>query len=113
MAKNGKNLDPKASETTVFVCRGDGAQSIFLAGSFNDWDPTRTPMDASGDGLWRAELELAPGRYEYKFIVDGVWCCEPDRADSECGDCIPNPFGTMNKVIEIAGAAEAKAGAGV
>ena len=105
-------LDPKASEKIVFVCHGDGAQGAFLADSFNDWDPVRTPMERQGDGSWKAELELAPGRYEYKFIVDGVWCCEPGRADAECADCVPNPFGTMNRVIEVRGTAEAKASAG-
>ena len=112
MAKNPKNLDPKTSEKTVFVCRSDNAQGVFLAGSFNDWDPARTAMERQGDGSLRAELELAPGRYEYKFIVDGAWCCEPGRADSECADCVPNPFGTMNRVIEVSRAAEAKASTG-
>jgi len=112
MAKNGKTLDPKTSDKTVFVCHGEGAQDIFLAGSFNDWDPTRTPLERQGDGSWKAELELAPGQYEYKFIVDGAWCCEPGRADADCADCVPNPFGTMNRVIEVRGAAESKASTG-
>jgi 1,4-alpha-glucan branching enzyme len=108
MTKNGKKLDPKASEKTIFVCHADGAQGVFLAGSFNDWDPARAPMERQDDGSWNAELELAPGRYEYKFIVDGGWCCEPGRADAECADCVPNTFGTMNRVIEVLGTAEAK-----
>ena len=111
MTKNGKKLAPETSGKTVFVCRSDGAQSVVLAGSFNDWDPTQMRMDSQDDGSWRAELELAPGRYEYKFIVDGAWCCEPGRADAECPDCVPNTFGTMNRVIEVPGAAEVKASA--
>jgi 1,4-alpha-glucan branching enzyme len=111
MATSGKKLDSKASDKTVFVCHGDGAESVFLAGSFNDWDTTCTPMERRGDGSWKAELELAPGRYEYKFIVDGTWCCEPGRPDVECADCVPNPFGSMNRAIEVPGAAEvARAG---
>lgn len=109
MAKNGKTLNPIDFDKTSFICPSNGAQGVFLAGSFNDWDPARTPMEHQGDGSWRAELELVPGRYEYKFIVDGAWCCESGRADSECADCVPNPFGTMNRVIEVPGAAEAKA----
>jgi 1,4-alpha-glucan branching enzyme len=106
MAKNGKKFDSKASDKTVFVCHCDGAEGIFLAGSFNDWDPACTPMERQGDGSWKAELELAPGRYEYKFIVDGTWCCEPCRPDVESPDCVPNPFGSMNRVIEVPGVAE-------
>ena len=109
MATNGKKPATAASRKTVFICPSTAAQGVFLAGSFNDWDSTRTPMERQGDGSWKAELELAPGQYEYKFILDGAWCCEPGRADSECADCVPNAFGTMNRVIEIPGAAEAKA----
>jgi 1,4-alpha-glucan branching enzyme len=109
MAKNGKTLNPIAFDKASFICPSNGAQGVFLAGSFNDWDPTRTPMERQDDGSWQTELELVPGRYEYKFVVDGAWCCEPGRADAECADCVPNPFGTMNRVIDVPGAAEAKA----
>ena len=109
MAKNGKKLTAAGFDKTVFICPSIPAQGVFLAGSFNDWDPTRTPMERQDDGSWKAELELAPGRFEYKFIVDGAWCCEPGRPDEECANCVPNPFGTMNRVIEVPGAAEAKA----
>ena len=112
MAKNGKKLDTTSSDKTVFICTSEGAQGVFLAGTFNDWDPIRTAMERQSDGSWKTELELAPGRYEYKFIVDGAWCCEPGRADSDCADSVPNDFGTMNRVIEVHGAAEAKASTG-
>ena len=112
MAKNGKRVGTPALGTIVFICSGEGARSVFLAGTFNDWDPAHTAMERQGDGSWKAELELAPGRYEYKFIVDGAWCCDPGRPDAECAGCVPNSFGTMNRVIEVAVADEAKAGAG-
>ena len=108
MAKNGKKL-AETFDKTVFICRGEAAQSVILAGSFNGWDPTGIPMERQADGSWRADLELAPGRYEYKFIVDGAWCCDLGRADEECPDCVPNSFGTMNRVMEVSSAAEAKA----
>lgn len=109
MAKNGKKQHYEAPGKTSFVCHSEGAQNVFLAGSFNDWDPTRTPLERQADGSWWTDLALAPGRYEYKFIVDGKWCCEPGRADEECPDCVPNSFGTMNRVIDIHGAVEASA----
>ncbi len=59
-------------------------------------------MERRDDGSWFAELALAPGLYEYKFIADGVWCCEPGRENSQgCEGCVPNPFGTLNRTIEV------------
>ena len=102
MAKTGQMIDPKASDRTVFVCHALTAQHVTLAGSFNGWNPKSTPMEPQGEDTWLAELELAPGHYEYKFVVDGAWCCEPGREDhAPCRDCVPNPFGTMNRTVEI------------
>jgi 1,4-alpha-glucan branching enzyme len=102
--RHGKILFPSAIATE--------RRGVFLAGSSNDWDPTRTAVERQGDGSWRAELELAPGRYEYEFVIDGAWYCEPGRADGECVDCVPSPFGTLNCVIEAPGAVEANVGVG-
>jgi hypothetical protein len=57
-----------------------------------------------GDGgHWTVSLPLAPGRYEYKFVVDGEWWCEPGCTvlSVECPRCIMNDFGTMNRVLEV------------
>jgi hypothetical protein len=100
MAKREKPSESR--DQTVFICHAPDAESVFLAGTFNDWDPQSMPMQRRYDGAWRTELELAPGRHEYKFVVDGRWCCEPgdeDRAVSPQG--VPNCFGTMNRVIEV------------
>lgn len=91
---------PRSTET-LFECRAPTAKHAFVAGSFNNWDPRAMPMEKSRDGTWRAHLDLQPGRYEYKFIVDDCWCCGPDADERSLPDCVPNDFGTMNRVIEI------------
>ena len=48
------------------------ARSVYLSGSFNSWSTRRTPMQASDSG-WMVTLDLQPGKYTYKFIVDGRW----------------------------------------
>lgn len=101
MAKAAKKLDPNASNKSVFVCQSPEARDVLLAGTFNDWDPKGIVMERQDDGTWRTELELAPGRYEYKFVVDGVWCCVPGGEDAQGEGCIPNSFGTMNRVLEV------------
>ena len=41
---------------------------------------------------------------QYKFVIDGVWSCEPscDGANRDCPKCVPNEFGTMNRFVDVA-----------
>jgi 5'-AMP-activated protein kinase regulatory beta subunit len=91
-----------ASRKTLFSCHAPEAQQVFLAGTFNEWKPDATPMDKGGDGKWIASLDLPAGRHEFKFVVDGEWCCEIDcDANSECPQCVPNDMGGMNRVYDV------------
>lgn len=89
--------------TTRITCSAPDAQGVDLAGSFNNWDPAALAMKRNADGQWSAELELLPGHYEYKFVVDGIWCCDPcsqsDFRDRE--ECVLNEFGTLNRVLRV------------
>lgn len=73
------------------------AQTVSIAGTFNDWNPTTTPMIALGEGRWMKELVLSPGRYEYLFVVDGAWVCGPSVPEQ-----VPNPHGGHNSVLIVA-----------
>jgi hypothetical protein len=98
-AKN-KTKQPDACCGSQCVClelvRPD-AQEVGIAGSFNDWHPSVTPMIRLNDGKWAKELALPPGRYEYRFVVDGEWVDDPTATE-----LIPNPFGTANAVLVVA-----------
>lgn len=72
------------------------ARSVALAGTFNDWDPQRTPMKNDGHGLWKARLQLPPGRHEYRFVADGQWVSDPKAEDS-----VANPHGGDNSVVVV------------
>jgi hypothetical protein len=86
----------------VFSCRPEHAESVYVAGTFNGWNPKATPMKRDSKGDWTASLPLPSGRYEYKFVIDGDWCCEPGCTRRElCSKCVPNKFGTMNRVLEV------------
>ncbi len=78
-----------------FKLNKPGAKEVALAGTFNGWDLKRTPMRKEADG-WRTTLWLPPGRYEYKFVVDGQWMSDPREQDSA-----PNSFGGTNSVLMV------------
>ena len=72
------------------------ASEVCISGSFNDWHPAATPMISLDDGKWAKELALPPGRYEYRFVVDGQWA-----DDATAKETVPNPFGGLNAVLEV------------
>lgn len=91
-----KKAAPK-TQRVVFSVRAEAGSKVFLAGSFNNWDPTAKEMvDKKGDGVFAATVSLAPGEYQYKFVIDGTWCADP-----ECADWIQNDHGTLNSVKHV------------
>jgi tetratricopeptide (TPR) repeat protein len=61
---------------TFALRRVRDAKLVTVAGSFNNWDPFHTFLRPNGSS-WETRLELPPGKYEYKFVVDGNWMLDP------------------------------------
>ena len=72
------------------------ARQVYLSGTFNFWDARTLPMKRDEKGVWRTEITLSSGRYEYKFIVDGQWQNDPANTQT-----VANTFGTHNSVIQV------------
>ena len=71
-------------------------ESVFLAGEFNDWDPTSEPMKANSKGIFQAMLELEPGReFQFRYVVNSDYWCNDWHADAY----IPNGLGADNCVV--------------
>ncbi len=83
-------------KTITFKISAPSARDVKLAGDFNSWNPSKTILKKSKDGTWTRDLDLKPGRYEYKFVVDGQW--QRDQSNSHLAK---NAFGTENSVIQI------------
>jgi chromosome partitioning protein len=79
----------------VFTLRAPGAQRVQLAGDFNRWDPASGEMSASGE-VWTTSVPLVPGRYKYRYVVDGRWQSDPLNPQVE-----PSPFGDYDSVIVL------------
>lgn len=87
-----------ASETrnVDFAFHDPSASAVSIAGTFNDWHPSATPMVALGDGRWSKTLHLPAGTYEYLFVVDGRWVADPGSAVT-----VSNPFGGINCCVNV------------
>ncbi|MCK5796293.1 MAG: hypothetical protein KAI47_03865, partial [Deltaproteobacteria bacterium] len=78
-----------------FVFHAAKAKRVAVVGDFNHWKRQGTILaDDNGDGLWSVTVYLPPGRYQYKFVVDGKWVVDPD-ASGYLGD----GFGGRNAVL--------------
>jgi len=82
IAKSGASLD--VFENVEFYLNVPGAQSVKLAGDFNDWCPQ--DMQEREHGTWVASVSTTAGTHLYKFVVDGVWIIDPDNPQSERDD---------------------------
>ena len=91
---------PPVESTVVgkqFVFHAPGAESVSIVGNFNNWVPTEDyRMDRNEDGTWTKVINLEPGEYHYKYVVDGIWV-EDNRNPSISVD----PYGGINSVVEI------------
>lgn len=72
------------------------ACEVRLAGSFTRWAERSIVMKQSGDGHWHTTIKLKPGRYEYKYIIDGQW----ENAQHPA-EVITNEQGITNSIVTV------------
>ena len=92
-AKSKKGI---AARMIQFVLDAPQANRVSVAGDFNKWDMHTLSAKKSKDGTWKIKVSLPPGRYQYKFVVDGQWWNDP-----RCSMCVPDGFGSTNCVAVV------------
>jgi hypothetical protein len=70
------------------------AKTVELAGDFAEWQSGKIKLEQAGNGNWRLKLSLPPGRYQYQFVVDGVWTIDP-----RCPARVNDDFGKENSLL--------------
>ncbi len=73
----------------------EDAKKVILSGSFNRWNEEEFQLYRIDNG-WEIKLDIKPGEYEYKFIVDGHWMEDPTNPSK-----VWNEFGGINSLINI------------
>ena len=72
------------------------AREMCVVGSFNHWNPRATPMKVDATGEWSVEVQLPPGEYRYRFMVDGDW-----RDDPLAQLTVMNAYGSFDAVVVV------------
>jgi len=97
MSKSSLDTCSSSIEKCVdFELMAPEAKKVYLTGSFNAWSKTGLEMSKSKAGLWKTSVNLKPGKYEYKFIVDGQWWNDPKNNAK-----VTNSFGSQNSLKEV------------
>jgi enterochelin esterase-like enzyme len=94
-----KKMPPPAPSPTgnhTFTLAGHtDAEAVAIYGSFNDWIQTKNYCLKKADG-WVCHVDLAPGKYTYKFLVDGIGLNDPTNAATE-----DDGHGVIDSVIVV------------
>ena len=101
MALKKEYLKAKPSCRVTFTLpleRVDGASSVCVAGDFNDWDASATPMKRKKDGSFSVRLTLPVGNeYQFRYVVDAeTWI-----NDWEADRYVPTPFGDCENCVVV------------
>ncbi len=96
--KQKKTPRQRKHRKTQFLFHDPGASRVQIVGNFNNWAQSEDYyMQRREDGTWSKEIILAPGVYQYKFLVDDEW-----MEDKNNPNVIEDPFGGRNSIIEVA-----------
>jgi len=88
--------EPSTYQTVEFSLMAPEARDVRAAGSFCDWATDSVILKKDKKGVWTASLSLPPGRYEYRFLVNGQWSDDPN-----CTERVANGFGSQNCVLNV------------
>ena len=83
-------------KTVEFKLYAPAARAVALVGDMTGWKSNPLPLNPGGEGYWKASVQLSPGKYQYKFLVDGQWRCDP-----ESPVLTADGFGSANSVIQV------------
>jgi chromosome partitioning protein len=87
----------QVGDAIMFASLYPRAERVELAGDFNNWQPSQTPLEKmSESGMWQIKLPMGKGRYRYRLVVDGHWQQDPYNEMTEV-----NPYGECNSVVEV------------
>ncbi|HET8759923.1 MAG TPA: AAA family ATPase [Nitrospiria bacterium] len=90
---------PQSRSGVLFAVKAPGAHEVKLAGDFNGWVPDRNVLSLKEEGgVWKKFVFLAPGSYQYKYVIDNEWREDPHNRLS-----VQDSLGGQSSVVVVEG----------
>lgn len=87
----------KKMTSYTFSFEAPTAKEVYVVGDFNNWAVQQSfKLSRRENRKWEKRLDLKPGKYRYKFVVDGQWLQDSQNKQTEA-----NPFGGVDSVLTI------------
>ena len=88
----------RTGTVTVSAEAAQGAKKINIAGDFNSWSSTDTPLKQGKDGSFSVKLELdADKEYQFRYLLDGYKWENDWKADKY----IPAPYSNADNSVVV------------
>lgn len=85
----------KVTHEFKYTALGTAPSKVQLAGDFNGWTPSSTPLTFDGK-VFSCQLTLSPGKYAYQLVVDDQWMLDPINPNK-----VDNNMGGINSLVSI------------
>ena len=89
-------VSPRTKKTSFQVTLPE-AESVKLVGDFNGWNAEANPMKKNKSGLWKTDLKLDAGEYQFRYLVN-----ESEWLNDDATEVVPNSYGSTNSVANVA-----------
>ena len=98
--KKSFSKDNTTCTVTFIVSKeaAQGAKTINLAGDFNSWSSTDTPLTLGNDGSFSVSLDLPVDKeFQFRYLLDGCRWENDWKADKY----IPAPFSNADNSVVV------------
>jgi len=84
------------TQTIILAFVDTGIKSLEIAGEFNNWIPDHNIVTQREDGIIKKTLQVQPGNYQYRLIINGKWQKDPTNLNQTLND-----YGEINSLLQV------------
>ncbi len=88
-------IEKSNKQKVTFTLQDEGYSSVKVKGEMNSWNPNNTVLEKEDD-VWKAEMLVSEGLYQYLFVIDGAEMMDPNNSEM-----VSNGMGGNNNLLVV------------